>query len=270
MPRGAAQPPQSAAARRMRWHVPRRLRAVPDRGSSGASAMPRWRLQSSRSIADSCVTGGRLLGHCKRGPSRAQRRRAGHSDGVRRRPHDARGGWGRWTWFRAGVAPTARHGSQRRLGHSHGGGAHRRGVEKGKQTTVWFEIDRPARETPVDRHPVRPCGRCSGDRRSSAFAASVASGEGPARREVARGLDEIARGAIRASCADGRTALCPGTPVLVAPPLRGGARLCLAVKRDSTSRASPGSHTSCTTSTRRTAVDGWANAGAVQRFTRAS
>jgi hypothetical protein len=83
---------------------------------------------------------------------------------------------------------------------------------------VWFEIDRPARETPVDRQPVSPCGRCSGDRRSSAFAASVASGEGPARREVARGLDEIARSAIRASCADGRTALCPGTPVLVAPP----------------------------------------------------
>jgi hypothetical protein len=45
MPQGAAQPPQSAAARRMRWHVPRRLRAVPDRGSSGASAMPRLRLQ---------------------------------------------------------------------------------------------------------------------------------------------------------------------------------------------------------------------------------
>jgi hypothetical protein len=69
-----------------------------------------------------------------------------------------------------------------------------------------------------DRQPVSPSGRCSGDRRSSAFAASVASGEGPARREVARGLDEIARSAIRASCADGRTALCPGTPVLVAPP----------------------------------------------------
>jgi hypothetical protein len=61
---------------------------------------------------------------------------------------------GRWTSFRAGVAPTARHGSQRRLGHSHGGGAHRRGVEKGKQTTVWFGIDRPARETPVDAHPI--------------------------------------------------------------------------------------------------------------------
>jgi hypothetical protein len=28
------------------------------------------------------------------------------------------------------------------------------GVEKGKQTTVWFEIDRPARETPVDAHPI--------------------------------------------------------------------------------------------------------------------
>jgi anti-sigma regulatory factor (Ser/Thr protein kinase) len=34
--------------------------------------------------------------------------------------------------------------------------AHRWGVEHDPHTTVWFEIDRPQRDTPIDPHPAAP------------------------------------------------------------------------------------------------------------------
>jgi anti-sigma regulatory factor (Ser/Thr protein kinase) len=49
--------------------------------------------------------------------------------------------------------------------HERGGGwglpivaalAHRWGVEHDTDTTVWFEIDRPQRDTPIDPHPSAP------------------------------------------------------------------------------------------------------------------
>jgi len=75
MPQGAAQPPQSAAARRMRWHVPRRYAPCLIEEARGRLQCQGGGSSLQGVSPNPASRGGRLLGRCKRGPSRAQRRR---------------------------------------------------------------------------------------------------------------------------------------------------------------------------------------------------